>query len=145
MDDDATTDADLGQLIGRAIGRIHRRFRAERPAGELGDAAMTVLTVLHRQGPHTLSQLCERERVTAGSMSQTVNRLTAGGYAVRSADPADGRRVLFTATPKGVAVSAAARELRYAWFNARLGERSPADRAALERAAIALLEIADED
>jgi DNA-binding MarR family transcriptional regulator len=34
-------------------------------------------------------------------MSQTVNRLTSAGYAVRSRDPDDRRKVLFSATEEG--------------------------------------------
>jgi DNA-binding MarR family transcriptional regulator len=134
---------ELGQELTRAISRIHRRFRSERGYGELGDSAMTVLTVLARTGPQTLKSLSEREHVTPGSMSQTVNRLTDAGYASRSVDPEDGRRVLFAATEHGSALALEAREHRHAWLRARLAERSVDDRRALDRAARIMLEIAD--
>lgn len=133
----------LGQQLARAIGRIHRRFRSQRGDGELGDSAMTVLTLLYREGPRSLTDLSERERATPGSMSQTVNRLTDAGYALRQADPADGRRVLFTATPLGSRLAAEARDRRYAWFNGHLSELSREDQSALARAAEILGEIAD--
>ncbi|WP_078947941.1 MarR family transcriptional regulator [Streptomyces griseus] len=43
----------------------------------------------------------ERGGVSPASMSQTVNRLTSAGYAVRSRDPDDRRKVLFSATEEG--------------------------------------------
>jgi predicted ArsR family transcriptional regulator len=53
---------------------------------------MFVLTLLRKHGPLTLPDLSDRARVTPGSMSQTVNRLTADGHVTRSRDPHDRRR-----------------------------------------------------
>ena len=79
--------ADLGGQLRSAVGRLYRRFRSERPEGGLGDAALDVLTRLHKRGPQTLTELSEHDRVSPASMSQTVNRLTSAGYAVRTGDP----------------------------------------------------------
>src|SRR5215470_18501576 len=89
--------ADLGGQLRSAVGRLYRRFRAERTEGSLGDAALGVLTRLHKHGPQTLTELSEHDRVSPASMSQTVNRLTSAGYAVRSRDSDDRRKVLFSA------------------------------------------------
>lgn len=134
---------DLGEQIARSVARIYRRFRAERSSGELGDAAMGLLGHLHRFGPKTLTALSEHERVTAASMSQTVNRLVALGYAVRTTDPTDGRRVLFAPTEDGHRVAGEARARRYAWLNEHLAERTPEEREALAVAARVLWEIAE--
>src|ERR1700728_4172010 len=83
--------ADLGGQLRSAVGRLYRRFRSERPEGGLGDAALAVLTRLHKHGPQTLTELSEHDRVSPASMSQTVNRLTSAGYGVRARDPGDGR------------------------------------------------------
>src|SRR6202453_508415 len=101
-------DADLGGQVRSAIGRIYRRFRSERPEGSLGDAALAVLTHLHKHGPLTLTELREHDRVSPASMSQTVNRLTSAGYAVRTRDPDDRRKVLFSATADGDELASAA-------------------------------------
>src|ERR1700728_4225798 len=87
----AAEGADLGGQVRAAIGRLYRRFRSERPEGSLGDGALEVLTRLHKHGPQTLTELSEHDRVSPASMSQTVNRLTSAGYAVRARDPGDGR------------------------------------------------------
>src|SRR6204780_2859693 len=116
----AIEGADLGGQVRSAVGRLYRRFRSERPEGSLGDAALAVLTRLHKHGPQTLTELSEHDRVSPASMSQTVNRLTSAGYAVRTRDPDDRRKVLFSATAEGDELASAARAQRNAWLDQRL-------------------------
>jgi DNA-binding MarR family transcriptional regulator len=136
-------ETDLGGQVRSAVGRIYRRFRSERPEGELGDSALDVLTYLHKHGPQTLTELSEQARVSPASMSQTVNRLTSSGYAVRTRDPGDGRKVLFSATGEGDELASAARAQRNAWLDEQLHALSAEDRAILARAAALLNSIAD--
>ena len=49
----AAEGADLGGQVRSAVGRLYRRFRSERPDGGLGDAALAVLSYLHKHGPQT--------------------------------------------------------------------------------------------
>jgi DNA-binding MarR family transcriptional regulator len=135
--------ADLGGQVRSAIGRLYRRFRSERPEGSLGDTALEVLTRLHKHGPQTLTELSEHDRVSPASMSQTVNRLTSAGYAVRTRDPGDGRKVLFSATAEGDELASAARAQRNAWLDQRLQALSAEDRAVIARATAILSRIAD--
>ena len=135
--------ADLGAQVRSAVGRLYRRFRSERPEGSLGDAALEVLTYLHKHGPQTLTELSEQDRVSPASMSQTVNRLTSAGYAVRARDPDDGRKVLFSATAEGDELASAARAQRNAWLDQRLQALSAEDRAVIARATAILSRIAD--
>jgi DNA-binding MarR family transcriptional regulator len=134
---------ELGAELRTAIARIYSRFRSERADGELGDAAIAVLTGLDKNGAMTLTQLSERARVTAGSMSQTVNRLADGGYLTRRPDPSDGRRVLLEATESGKRIGAAARAHREGWMTARLAELTDEERATLARAAELMRRVAD--
>ena len=135
--------ADLGGQVRAAVGRLYRRFRSERPDGSLGDTALAVLTRLHKHGPQTLTELSEHDRVSPASMSQTVNRLTSAGYAVRTRDPGDGRKVLFSATAEGDELASAARAQRNAWLDQRLQALSAEDRAVIARATAILSRIAD--
>jgi DNA-binding MarR family transcriptional regulator len=135
--------ADLGGQVRSAVGRLYRRFRSERPEGGLGDAALAVLTRLHKHGPQTLTELSEHDRVSPASMSQTVNRLTSVGYAVRTRDPGDRRKVLFSATAEGDELASAARAQRNAWLDQRLQALSAEDRAVIARAAALLSVLAD--
>ena len=136
-------EADLGGQLRSAIGRLYRRFRSERPEGSLGDAALAVLSRLHKRGPQTLTELSEHDRVSPASMSQIVNRLTSAGYAVRTRDPADGRKVLFSATAEGDELAGAARAQRNAWLEEQLRALSAEDRAAIARATALLSRMAD--
>jgi DNA-binding MarR family transcriptional regulator len=135
--------ADLGGQVRSAVGRLYRRFRSERPEGSLGDAALAVLTRLHKHGSQTLTELSEHDRVSPASMSQTVNRLTSAGYAVRARDPGDRRKVLFSATPEGDELASAARAQRNAWLDQRLQALSAEDRAVIAAATALLSNIAD--
>ena len=150
MENDATreqpaevTGADLGSHLRSAVGRLYRRFRSERPQGSLGDAALEVLTSLHKHGPQTLTELSDHDRVSPASMSQTVNRLTSAGYAVRTPDPGDRRMVLFKTTPEGDELASATRAQRNAWLDKQLGALSAEDRAVIARATALLASIAD--
>jgi DNA-binding MarR family transcriptional regulator len=150
MENDATQvqdagaeGADLGSQVRSAIGRLYRRFRSERPEGGLGDAALEVLTRLHKHGPQTLTELSEHDRVSPASMSQTVNRLTSAGYAVRTRDPDDRRKVLFSTTAEGDELASAARAQRNAWLDQRLQALGAEDRAVIARATALLSAIAD--
>ncbi|MEY9849119.1 MarR family winged helix-turn-helix transcriptional regulator [Streptacidiphilus sp. MAP5-3] len=138
-----TDEPDLSGALRSAVGRLYRRFRSERPDGSLGDVALEVLTRLHKHGPQTLTELSERDRVSPASMSQTVNRLTSAGYAVRTPDPDDRRKVRFSATAEGDALARAARDQRNAWLDRRLRALSAEDRAVIARAAELLGGIAD--
>lgn len=138
-----TEEADLGGQVRSAVGRLYRRFRSERPEGGLGDVALGVLTRIHKHGPQTLTELSEHDRVSPASMSQTVNRLTSAGYAVRTRDPGDRRKVLFSATGEGDALARATRAQRNAWLDGQLRALSAEDRAVIARAAVLLSGIAD--
>lgn len=135
--------ADLGGQVRSAVGRLYRRFRSERPEGSLGDTALAVLTRLHKHGPQTLTELSEHDRVSPASMSQTVNRLTSSGYAVRTRDPDDRRKVLFSTTAEGDELASAARAQRNAWLDQRLQTLSAEDRAVIARATALLSSLAD--
>ena len=149
MDTDASREqsgtaegADLGGQLRSTIGRLHRRFRSERPAGTLGETALEVLTWLHKNGPQTLTQLSEHDHVAPASMSQSVNRLTSAGYAIRTPDPNDRRKVLFSTTPEGAELALDARIQRNAWLDAHLQTLSPEDQNAIARACVLLSNIA---
>ena len=143
---DATPSPEVAELssdVRSAVARLYRRLRSQLETGELGETALTVLTRLDDEGPQTLTELSQAFQVTPASMSQTVNRLTATGYAVRSPDPGDGRRVLLAATETGSQLARASRARRHAWLQERVAALGPDDRATLARAATLLSAMAD--
>ena len=145
METDATGALDgagLGGQVRSTVARLYRRFRSERPEGSLGDTALEVLTRLHKHGPQNLTQLSEHDHVAPASMSQSVNRLTSAGYAIRTPDPNDRRKVLFRTTPEGAKLALAARSQRNAWLDGQLRALSPEDQNAIARACALLSGIA---
>ncbi|BDZ47927.1 MarR family transcriptional regulator [Frondihabitans sucicola] len=140
---DATEEATLSAQVRATVGRLYRRFRAERPEGALGDKALEVLTFLEKHGPHSLTELSEIGEVAPATMSQSVNRLTSAGYAVRAKDEADRRKVLFRATSAGRDLAAATRLQRDAWLENELSRFSSRDRSVIARACVLLQKVAD--
>lgn len=138
-----TQESALGASVRSTVRRLYRRFRSERAEGTLGDAALEVLVFLHKSGPRSLTELSERAQVVPASMSQSVNRLTSAGYAVRTPDPSDRRKVRFSTTPEGADLAVATRIQRNAWLDARLDALSPEDQTAIARACVLLSTIAD--
>lgn len=136
--------ASQGTEIRLAVFRLSRRLRLEKSDGELSDTQFGVLAVLNRHGPHTLSALAERERVTAPSMNRTVNYLEERGYLRRDADADDRRRTNIVITDSGSAVVRETIAKRDAWLTSRI-RKLPADqRAVLVEAAEILGRLATE-
>jgi DNA-binding MarR family transcriptional regulator len=129
------TIAEQSTALRMATLRLARRLRAERVDPSLSDGQFAVLGWLNKQGPLTLTQLAERERVSAPSMNRTVNCLEETGYLVREADEADRRRSNIRLTDSGRDIVATTLKKRDAWLTTRLRDLSKEDRAALARAA----------
>lgn len=143
VDDGASGGAALGAQVRSTVARLYRRFRSERPEGGLGDTALDVLIWLHKRGPLTLTELSEAGQVAPASMSQSVNRLTSAGYAVRTPDPKDRRKVLFRTTPEGDEIAVTTRSQRHAWLDAQLHALSAEDQRVIAHACSLLSNIAD--
>ena len=58
-----------------ATFRLARRMRTQRAVDSMSDGQFAVLAGLFIHGPHTLSELADRERVSAPAMNRTVNCL----------------------------------------------------------------------
>ena len=129
------TIAEQSTALRMATLRLARRLRAERADPSLSDGQFAVLGWLHKQGQLTLTQLAERERVSAPSMNRTVNCLEESGYLVREADEADRRRSNIRLTDTGRDIVATTLKKRDAWLTTRVRELSKEDRATLARAA----------
>jgi len=134
---------DLSTALRIAVARLSRRLRAEKEDDELSDSQTAILAYLVREGPGTIGRLSEYERVTPPSMNRTVNRLEEAGYVERTADQADGRKVVVVPTERGVELVAETRRRRDAWLHQRLRTLSPEQRAILAQAADIIRELAE--
>ncbi|HWU27782.1 MAG TPA: MarR family transcriptional regulator [Microbacterium sp.] len=90
-----------------ALFRLTRRLRGVRAVDAMSDAQLAALGALRAHGRRTLSGLAEHERVTAPTMSATVNGLEELGLVVRVPDEDDRRRVYVEITAEGEKVVAA--------------------------------------
>lgn len=136
--------ARQGTEVRLAVFRLSRRLRLEKTDDELSDTQFGVLAVLNRFGPHTLSALAERERVTAPSMNRTVNSLEQRGYLRRDADEADRRRSNIVITEAGAAVVRETIAKRDAWLTAKIRELPTDERTVLIEAAKIIDRLASE-
>lgn len=84
-----------------ATFRLARRLRRARAADSMSDAQLAVLADLRMNGRRTISTLADRERVTAPSMTNTINGLEEQGYVTRAVDEDDRRRVQVEITDAG--------------------------------------------
>lgn len=126
-----------------ATFRLARRLRAQRAVDTMSDGQFAVLAVLKVNGPHTLGELAERERVTAPSMNRTVNCLEEEGWLTRTTDDQDRRKVNIALTAEGLAVVEETTRRRDAWLEDALAALTDRERAVLHDAAAIMRAVAD--
>ncbi|MGO2521385.1 MAG: MarR family winged helix-turn-helix transcriptional regulator [Microbacterium sp.] len=105
-----------------ATFRLARRLRRERAVDSLSDAQFAVLASLRAHGRLAIGTLAQRERVSAPTMSNTVDALAASGHVVRVPDETDRRRVHIDITDAGTAVVTATVQKRDAALAEALAE-----------------------
>lgn len=137
------TVAELSHDFRMANGRLARRLRQEKAENELTGGQFSALGTLFVEGPLTLSELSEHERVTPPSMNRTVNALVDAGLVKRDGSADDGRKVVLTATDAGLALMRETRKRRDAWLAQRIVKLSPEQRRVLADAAVIMKELAD--
>lgn len=137
-----TPDAALAAELRQALGRLHRRIRSERGEAGLSFPQFSVLALLTREGPTTPGRLADLEGVQPPTMTRTVNCLAELGFVTKTDNPDDGRQVVVTLTPAGVAEVAETRRRRDAWLTRQLSRLTRDDRTVLARAAELLQELA---
>jgi DNA-binding MarR family transcriptional regulator len=138
MTDNAESPHDLSREASDlriATFRLARRMRTQRAVDSMSDGQFAVLAGLSIHGAHTLTELADRERVSAPAMNRTVNCLQDAGYISRSADENDGRKVVIDLTDEGRAVVDETARRRDAWVEEALAEIEPAEREILAKAA----------
>ena len=102
-----------------------RHVRREDPATGLSAARLSALSVLVYGGPRTLGELAAAEQVRPATMTRIAQSLVEDGYALREADPADGRVVRLSPTAKGRRVMQKGRERRVTNLARLFGRLTP--------------------
>jgi DNA-binding MarR family transcriptional regulator len=98
---------DKRQVFDDLIGEVRRsqnatdRFdQAVADALGLNRTDMRCMDVIEREGPVPAGKLAEATGLTSGAITTALDRLERAGYARRSGDPSDRRRVLVELTPQ---------------------------------------------
>ncbi|SDB90057.1 DNA-binding transcriptional regulator, MarR family [Raineyella antarctica] len=129
---------DTEQLLGLAndvrmvCQQISRRVRFE-SSTEIAPHQFSVLVKLRHRAWNP-GELAELERVSAPSMTRTVNCLVDLGLVEKLADPEDGRQKLVRLTAAGTEVVERTVAARDTWMMQRLSELSLQDREKLAEA-----------
>ena len=125
---------DLAHRLRPVLTRIARRMR-QAASGDLSPTQGAALATIDCHGPLTPSELAVRERIQRPTATRVLARLEEAGLVERTADPADRRSSLVTATGEGTALLRTVRERKDAYLVERLDRLSPDELAALDRAA----------
>jgi DNA-binding MarR family transcriptional regulator len=80
-------------------GDFDRLSQAVAEAVGLSSSELLAMDVISRSGPVTAGRLAQELRLTTGAITGLVDRLERAGFARRTDDPGDRRRVLVQATP----------------------------------------------
>ena len=113
---DTSTDLRL------ATFRLARRLRRERARDDLSDAHFAVLANLKAHGRLAIGELAQRERVSAPTMSNSVDALAEAGLVVRVPSEEDRRRVYIEITQNGTDIVTATVRKRDAALAGALSE-----------------------
>jgi len=95
-----------------AISRLRdaQLERELKPTG-VNVARHRALTVIHRFGPCTMTELADYSAVDRTTLTRTVDQLVQDGHVHRGAKPEDRRQVVLTLTEAGREAAAAARDV----------------------------------
>jgi DNA-binding MarR family transcriptional regulator len=118
-----------------------RLLRREDEVSGLSAPRMSALSCVVFGGPRTLGELAAMEQVSPPTMTRLVTGLEEDGFVVRRPGKRDRRQVLIHPTRKGLDVMERGRSRRVAYLAGLLRALPAADRAALDRAADAMLRI----
>jgi len=81
------------------VGKLKRRLREQTYLGDLTWSQVSVLGLLERNGPATVTTLARAEGMRSQSMGATVAALEAAGLISGTPDPNDGRQTIMALTP----------------------------------------------
>jgi DNA-binding MarR family transcriptional regulator len=143
-----TTSVDLGAVAALrfAVTRLARQLRQEALAdGGLTPSKLNALASINRLGPIPLGDLADVERVSAATVSRTVDALAAAGLVERSNDPTDGRVVFVAMTAAGVKTLEESRRRKDAVLAQRVSLLGARDQARLIAAIPVLQRLLDDE
>jgi DNA-binding MarR family transcriptional regulator len=137
---------DPAATIRRAVNRLGRRMRAERPPGGLPSGRLGTLAHLYREGPGSPGAIAAALHVQPQSLTRTLAALEQDGLVTRVRDAADGRQQRVELTQSGFEALSRDVDHRDAWLRARMAtELNETEREVLRLAAGLLDRLAADD
>ncbi|WGL51585.1 MarR family transcriptional regulator [Nocardioides sp. BP30] len=133
---------EIASGLALSVSLLRRRLRQRPVEGVDGMPTLPELAALvrlDRSGPATNADLAKAEQISPQAMSATLGGLEQRGLIGRTADPADGRRILLAVTDAGQRMIAAKRAVRTEQLAGALVHLD-ADEIATLRAAVPALE-----
>jgi len=121
--------------LALAIGRLARRVRTESAPHDLSWTQGAVLGRLARQGPTTIADLARAESMKPQSMGAVIATLEEKSLVERQPHPTDGRQVLITLTPAGIALREETHAAKVAWLARAVSQLQPEEQNTLFQAA----------
>jgi DNA-binding MarR family transcriptional regulator len=137
------TDAALAADLLSAVARINR-LATQRVRMQLPYAQARLLSMIEDQNAARISDLAALDHCSQPTMTAQVRRLELAGLVSRTTDPTDGRAVLISITPEGVAVLADVRADRGAVIDPYLERLPEADRQTLADAVRVMRNLLDD-
>lgn len=126
------------------MARLARRLR-QQTANELTPSQSSALVSVERHGPLTPSELAELERVQRPTATRILAALIERGYVAREADASDRRSSQVTIAPAGADVLSRGRRRKNAYLARRLESFDAEELATLERAAVLLERLIEDE
>lgn len=126
-------EAEIAAQLRLSATRLARRLRQEAGSG-LTPSQLSALAAVHNNGPLTLGELAEQERVAPPSITKCVAKLEADGLLARAADPTDGRVSRVSVTKAGRSLVTETRRRKTAWLTSRIARLSAEEQARLAAA-----------
>lgn len=142
MSDPNLDVSELATQLRLVCMRISRRVRFE-SVSSLAPHQFSVLVRL-AEAQRTPRELADIEKVSAPSMTRTVNGLAERGLVDRTPDPHDGRCVIVSLTDAGRALLVETRAARDGWMVSRVGELTAYEQGVLAEATEILRKVAQQ-
>jgi DNA-binding MarR family transcriptional regulator len=131
-------------VVRRAVGRLARRLRMERPEHGLSSTKLSLLSHLHQLGTMSPGELAARERARPQSLTRALAELVGEGLISRESDPNDRRQAVLAITVAGVDALARDMQQRDAWLAEAMARTlSPTERELLRLAATLMERLTD--
>ncbi len=138
------THLELAASLRLSVARLARRLR-QQTATELTPSQNSALISIERHGPLTPSDLAEIERIQRPTATRIIGALIDRGFVAREPDASDRRSSRMSITRAGADVLARGRRRKNAYLARRLETFSADELQTLERAAVLLERLIEED